>query len=123
MPWDFFLIHVITTLRRRFYGRKVNSGIKQDLIGRLSSAQLEVLGKVLNKHFAIVVVDEHTATENVENMLLPLFIAAKRVEGCSEKTLRYYESTIRNMMDGIQRPEQEITNEDLRCYLDGHAYH
>ncbi|XEC95676.1 hypothetical protein AB6A23_03630 [Paenibacillus tarimensis] len=76
---------------------KLIVGIKQDLIGTLSSAQLKVLEKVLNKHLATVVVDEHAATENVQDRLLSLFIAAKRVEGCSEKTLRYYESIILNL--------------------------
>jgi len=47
---------------------KLIVGIKQDLIGTLSFAQLKVLEKVLN--------DEHTATENVQDRLLSLFIAA-----------------------------------------------
>ncbi len=64
--------------------------------------------------------DENSESENHEKTLLPLFIAAKRVEGCSDKTLKYYESTIRNMMEGIKKSEQIITTEDLRCYLDGY---
>lgn len=53
-----------------------------------------------------------------ENDMLPVFIAAKRVEGCSEKSLRYYESTIRNMLESISKPECQITTEDLHSYLD-----
>ena len=51
---------------------------------------------------------------------LKLFISAKRVEGCSEKSLRYYESTIRNMLEKINKPERKITTEDLRLYLDNY---
>ncbi|MFX3636849.1 MAG: hypothetical protein ACE3L7_02215 [Candidatus Pristimantibacillus sp.] len=67
---------------------KLIVGIKQNLIETLSSVQLEVLEKVLSKHLATVMVDEHAAIENVGDRLLSLFIAAKRVEGCSEKTLK-----------------------------------
>ncbi len=34
------------------------------------------------------------------------------------KILRYYESTIRNMLECIGKPECQITTEDLRSYLD-----
>ena len=40
------------------------------------------------------------------------------MEGCSEKSLRYYESTIRNMLETINKPECQISTEDLRGYLD-----
>lgn len=49
-----------------------------------------------------------------ETNMLPLFIAAKRVKGCSEKSLRYYDSTICNML----KAECQISTEDLRGYLD-----
>ena len=45
------------------------------------------------------------------------FIGAKRVEGCSEKTLSYYRKTIESMIEGIGKPPQRITTEDLREYL------
>jgi site-specific recombinase XerD len=97
---------------------KIILGIKQELIAILDPDQLEVLEKVLNKHLVTILVDEQETDDNNENKLLPLFIAAKRVEGCSEKTLRYYESTIQNMLDEIQRPERDINTENLRCFLD-----
>jgi len=46
------------------------------------------------------------------------FISAKRVEGCSDKTVRYYESTIRNVMGSIGKDEKDVTTDDLRAYLD-----
>lgn len=45
------------------------------------------------------------------------FIAAKRIEGCSEKTLTYYRKTIEAMATAIDKPVQQITTDDLRRYL------
>ena len=45
------------------------------------------------------------------------FIAAKRIEGCSEKTLTYYEKTIKSMKAAVGKPVQRITTDDIRQYL------
>ena len=45
------------------------------------------------------------------------FLAAKRIEGCSEKTLAYYGKTIRAMMAAVGKPAPRITTDDLRQYL------
>lgn len=52
--------------------------------------------------------------------LVKLFLAAKRVEGCSDKTIRYYDSTIRNVLTAIGKDVQQISTDDLRMYLDGY---
>ena len=49
--------------------------------------------------------------------LLTLFIAAKKIEGCSEKTLKYYSSTLLNMLDSVQKNVCEIETDDIRFYL------
>ena len=59
-----------------------------------------------------------TSVENKDNdTLVSMFIAAKRVEGCSEKTLKYYQTTIDNMVISIGRSICSIRTEDLRIYL------
>jgi site-specific recombinase XerD len=45
------------------------------------------------------------------------FIAAKRIEGCSEKTLTYYRKTIESMTAAVDKPVQRITTDDIRQYL------
>jgi site-specific recombinase XerD len=56
--------------------------------------------------------------ETAENGgLLEVFIAAKRVEGCSEKSLKYYSTTIRQMTGKVNKPVREIVTDDLRVYL------
>ena len=49
--------------------------------------------------------------------LIELFLSAKRVEGCSEKSLKYYKSTIESMLDTMEKNVQEIATDDLRMYL------
>lgn len=45
------------------------------------------------------------------------FITAKRIEGCSEKTLSYYRKTIESLIAGVGKAVQQITTDDLRRYL------
>ncbi len=93
----------------------VINAIKGEMNTILTENQMKMLEQVLTKHLSGFIAAE---TEQKEIELLPAFIAAKRVEGCSEKSLRYYESTIRNMLEAVSKPEKQITTEDLRSYLD-----
>ena len=56
-----------------------------------------------------------TSKESIE--YLALFVSAKRVEGCSEKTITYYEKTISTMLTKLDKDANRITTEDLREYL------
>lgn len=49
--------------------------------------------------------------------LLKTFLTAKEVEGCSLKTLEYYENTLRKMTDSVAKPYTQINSDDLRKYL------
>ncbi len=96
---------------------QVITKIQDELSGVLDENQMKCLSEVLKKHLAPL--EESNKEDTAQkNDMLPVFIAAKRVEGCSEKSLRYYESTIRNMLESISKPECQITTEDLRSYLD-----
>ena len=84
----------------------------------LNSIQMEQLHNVL-----LSVIGIESKTEQDDSVLIrPLetYIAAKRVEGCSEKTLRYYESTVRNMLLTVQKQPKDIATDDLRGYLDSY---
>ena len=98
--------------------KTIITAIRQELTSTLSEEQMELLLQTLNKHLSGLTISEKPENTSEQAAMLPKFIAAKRVEGCSEKSLRYYESTIRNMLVGIGKPECEITTEDLRGYLD-----
>ena len=60
---------------------------------------------------------EDKAKEPNNLQLLSLFLDAKRVEGCSEKTVRYYETTLKKLFDGLNMPVVQVKTEDLRTYL------
>ena len=91
----------------------------KDLDGAIDVKQEDLLREVLQKRLECFI-ETDFEQEQKNNEYLTLFIAAKRVEGCSEKSLRYYESTIRNMIDTIHKPECRISTEDLRQYLDNY---
>jgi len=100
---------------------KLITGIQASMASVLNPAQQEELRRVLTYHLHNVEVTERQAPdpqETAENGgLLEVFIAAKRVEGCSEKSLKYYDSTIRQMTDSVKKPVREISTDDLRVYL------
>ena len=79
----------------------------------LNSTQLQLLKKALEE-----VLNIPTAGNVCDNAhLLALFLTAKEVEGCSERTLAYYESTIRHMSLTVAKPYIRICSDDLRQYL------
>jgi len=90
--------------------------IEHAMLPYLDNGQIEQLHLVL----LFFIRDELPATCNNGTNLLKEFIAAKRVEGCSCKSLRYYESTINNMLKSVGKDVKHIVTEDLRHYLDGY---
>lgn len=93
----------------------------QGMLKYLNNAQAIQLQKVLEKEFEQIEILEYERKEaEIENNNLKLtefFLAAKRVEGCSEKSLKYYKSTIEMMLDTLGKRIQEIETNDLREYL------
>lgn len=75
-----------------------------------------VLGKVLMK-YKIAENDNNTAVESTNEQMVTKFIEAKRIEGCSEKTLVYYRKTIDTMLVDVGKEVVHIITEDLRSYL------
>lgn len=98
---------------------KLITEIEQRMLKKLDNAQLIELRSVLNQVFADIEVTEaapiNTANNNQE--LLADFLAAKRIEGCSEKSLRYYKKTIAATLSAISKDLKHITTEDLRLYF------
>jgi integrase family protein len=95
--------------------------IQQRMSNMLNDRQKEQLKVVLSDSLrgysvsAVLDIGEEETLEN--NRLLDLFIAAKRVEGCSAKTLHYYKETIRKMFADINLGVRDIFTENLRVYL------
>ena len=90
--------------------------IEQDMLPYLNNEQMDALRGVLEYHLHDW--QEDAEAETQETDLITVFLAAKRVEGCSNKTVQYYDSTIRNVLNAIGKDVKQITTDDLRCYLD-----
>ena len=71
--------------------------IQHELSESLSENQMKQLLASLRRHLSALNAQAAIDSESQMSNWLPLFVSAKRVEGCSEKSLRYYESAIRNM--------------------------
>ena len=62
--------------------------------------------------------NELTPDDQLENTrILNLYIAAKKIEGCSDNTIKYYTNTLTHMMNTVQKNIREIDTNDLRFYL------
>ena len=92
--------------------------IVQGMLPYLSNAQTEKLHEVL-QHTLFnydVTLAEKSKEISGEN-LVESFLLAKKIEGCSEKTLKYYYATIQSMLDEIKKDVKHIVTDDIRCYL------
>ena len=97
---------------------KVIKEIEQKMASILNNEQKEKLKEVLLYTFYNIEVTS-IKDELVEDTTdyAKMFIAAKRIEGCSERTLNYYETTIKTMVDKLSKKVNSIETEDLRNYL------
>lgn len=96
--------------------------IEQSMNPFLDNAQMEILDKILAKHLENFTAgmnnDKNNILEDISNeKFLDLFISSKRIEGCSEKSLKLYKGTLKNILVSIQKPVKKITTNDLREYL------
>ena len=91
--------------------------IKQRMTPYLNDFQIDQLTDVLE-----ICLQEYLSEADPVKQpdIIQTFLAAKRVEGCSNKTLTYYDSTIRNVLKSTGKPVQDITTDDLRIYLDAY---
>lgn len=92
--------------------------IVQGMLPYLNNAQTQRLQEVLQHTLFDYEVKKAEKDKKLsEQNLVELFLAAKRIEGCSEKTLKYYKATIQAMIDSIGKGVKYIVTDDIRCYL------
>lgn len=98
---------------------KLITEIEQKMLKQLDNAQLEALHKVLIQTFKQYEISETNSNDDEpENSdILSEFLSAKRIEGCSEKSLNYYCKTITAALNSINKGIKHITTDDLRGYL------
>ena len=80
----------------------------------LNISQLKRLQEVILKNFA----DNSNEKQKItNNEYLSRFIEAKRIEGCSDRTIAYYRSTAEHFLNHVKAPIRKTSTEDIRKYL------
>lgn len=83
------------------------------MIPHLSNDQVVLLKNVLEG----AMLKMSSENQQADTVLVDSFIAAKRLEGCSDRTLIFYRNTIDKMLNSIEKNIKAITTDDLRSYL------
>ena len=98
--------------------QKIMEGIVQQMLPYLNNVQLQKLQEVLEYSFYNYEISSKVdETEDDSQKLIDAFVYAKRIEGCSEKTLKYYRTTIEAMTEVINKGVRHMQTDDLRAYL------
>ena len=92
--------------------------VVQAMLPYLNNSQAERLQEVMqHTFFDYEILENESKDKQSEQNLLELFLSAKRIEGCSEKSLKYYEVTIKAMSMSIGKEVNHIQTDDIRSYL------
>lgn len=95
--------------------------IQTEMSGLLNNAQRQKLSEVLEHCFFnvdVVALGYENLIQGKSNLTLKEeFLSAKQVEGCSERSVSYYRSTLDNLIKVLEKPFNQIETEDLRIYL------
>ena len=100
---------------------KLMKEIQQAMNGKLSDRQKEQLVTAMRSCLQKYQISEPVSpvenTQEANNRLLTMFISAKQIEGCSGKTVIYYQETIGRFFAWIKKEITLIDTDDLRLYL------
>ena len=96
--------------------KEIITEVLQRILPYLNNHQLDQLKSTVDSVLTKYEIADDSIIQSSEE-LTSKFIEAKRIEGCSEKTLNYYRKTITDMLSGIEKEVMHITTEDLRKYL------
>lgn len=88
--------------------------ILNEMAEYLSISQMKKLQEVLLKNMKE---QEDSISEATNYNYLEMFIAAKKIEGCSDRTVAYYKVTVEHLLKCIDTPIRKITTDEIRSYL------
>lgn len=101
----------------------VISNITKDMEDSLTDYQLNKLKESLIINFEgvefIVKTDELKHKEELDENknMIDSFISSKQVEGCSERTIKYYKEIIEKFVNNFDKSIKQISTNDIRNYL------
>lgn len=80
----------------------------------LSISQMKKLQEVVLKIFS----ENEADKQQISNLeFLQMFLDAKKIEGCSNRTIQYYRVTVEHLFSLINTEVRKITTEEIRTYL------
>lgn len=100
--------------------------MKQEFIKDINVAMLPYLNNAQNAKLQEVlqylltkyeIKENQNQTNEIEQNFVERFLSAKKIEGCSEKTLKYYKATIEKMLSLLGKQVKHIVTDDIRGYL------
>lgn len=98
--------------------KELINDVIQAMLPYLNNAQYEKLKETLNHFLSTYDISQSVSSRQDEEInFISLFLSAKSIEGCSEKSLRYYETTIQKVLLAIAKPVKHIVTDDIRRYL------
>lgn len=88
--------------------------ILNEMADYLNISQMKKLQEVLLKNLS----ENKASREEIGNKdYLNMFLSAKRVEGCSERTVGYYQVTVEKLLASTSNSIRKISTEEIRGYL------
>lgn len=97
--------------------------ITKDMEDSLTDYQLNKLKESLIMNFEkvefIIKTDELKHQEELDEnkSMIELFISSKQIEGCSDRTIKYYKEIIDKFNDNFDKSIKNISTEEIRNYL------
>lgn len=102
---------------------EISRRVQIRMLPYLNNEQLNILRDVLDDELRAIGCDTGCRRDASDKPdLVALFVVAKRIEGCSERTLSYYERTIRDVIVSTGLMPDEMTTDVLRRYLTEYRY-
>ena len=88
--------------------------ILNEMAEYLTVSQMKKLQEVILRTFS----ENELEKQQISNEeFLKMFLDAKRVEGCSERTIQYYKVTAEHMLSQTEKEIRKITTDEMRSYL------
>ena len=95
--------------------------ISDNLKYRFTENQVEKISEIISVELSkydiqVKLTDVEEVNRDNQN-LVNLFLSAKCIEGCSDKTIHYYQTSIEKLLISISKEIRDINTNDIRCYL------
>ena len=92
--------------------------LKSKLLGKLNEESISIVVSELTQILNDCIVETKKKEPEHQNAdILNSFLSAKRLEGCSEKTISYYQSTLSMFLETSQCSITSINTDHIRNYL------